>query len=539
MRKIYLSLFAAALLFAGCEKDEPKDEQAPELSISGLHESGLLVGEETVQITATDAGGIEKIDAYLGREYLNSLQEAPYELMINTSDFEDGDYELRIVAYDRAGNTQEWKQQLRVSNTLMEIDLSKTLSAWAEDERDRHIVISDKEGNLLESIHVEGQETDFSVVAPAGFYDEEVLLTVISKSSTGNLRLESVGGINRGIHWVFEQFVSRYELEDAEEKTPVGTVGIKMNNMAEEEVIYLSGDDGAREEFATFIQDESQVSIYDQPTVFYLVRDNFSDENPDAYSYLSISNVEAGKSYNIWPDVYFKNSLREYTINVPESEEFRVSGRASFTQNGEYNIRLGEIGNVNRLGKYYLPSDVEFAKYRFNVNRELGMIELGLEQYTESSQIDYEEIQARFRYLKADSREASVEITNPDFDFYQISWSNDHLDSPSTYIGWEFVAPASWGTLKLFDLSLVLPDLETSVVEAIVPVETFAIDFSDIHSYEELMPEFMIHMLGISLDGVQSYKYIYDYQSPLGNEGSRVLSSKRVSANPFLNPRRK
>ncbi len=538
MKKIYLSLFASALLFTACEKDEPKDEQAPEISVSGLHESGLVVGEEVVTITATDAGGIEKVELYLGTELISTLNAGPYEATINSTSYADGEYELKTVVYDKAGNLKEWKQPVKVSNVLMSIDLSSILPVWTKTEEERHLVVSDRNGSLLASAKVNGNENTFPINSPEDFYDEEVVLTVISKALNGNLRIESVGGIDRGTNWAFKEFISRYELEDAQERTPVGSVGIKVHNMVEES-INLSGQDGSREWLDEYNQGESQVSIYAQPTTFYLTKETYGNELPEAYSYLVIPNVEAGKSYSILADFHFKTNLQEHSFNIPNSENIGVYAWASFEAEGEYNIRLGQIGNESKPGKYFMPSDVDFSKFMFNVYREEGSTEFGFELYSESSQLNYGEIQAGFKYKEADSRGASLEISNPDFDFYQVEWTNYHLDSYSPRIEWTFVAPAHLTELNLVDLALIFPELDASVINSIKPDLTFAIDFSEINTYEELMPEFMIQMQGVSLNGVQSYKYMYNFESPVGMEGGRIQALKRPVKNPFLIERAK
>lgn len=546
MKKIYLSLFAAALLFTACEKDGPideqidkpteetKDELAPELTISGLHESNMLVGEEFLQIEATDEGGIEKIEVFMASELLSTLNTEPYEVNINSATYADGEYELKMIAYDSAGNQQEWNQVVKVSNVLMAMDLSGILAAWAKTEEERHLVFSDRNGNLLASAKVDGNENIFPINSPEDFYDEDVVLTVVSKSLNGKLRIESIGGIERGTTWAFEEFISRYELEDSQERTPVGSVGIKVHNMVEEN-INLSGQDGSREWFDEYNNGESTVSIYTEPTTFYLTKEIYGNETPNAYSYLVIPNVQAGNSYSILADFHFKSTLQEFSVNLPQSDESRISAWASFDDAGDYNIRLGEIGNESVAGKYYLPTDVDFSKFMFNVYRKEGTKDFGFEQYTESSQINYAEIQARFRYKEANNRFASLEITNPDFDFYQVVWSNYHLESYAPYIEWSFVAPAQYTELRLFDLGKIFPELDASVINSIQPDMTFAIDFQSINSYSELMPEFMIHMQGSSLNGRQSYKFMYDYQSPADMAGGRISGSKRRPLNnPFL-----
>ena len=119
MKKYSLGYCALAsmLLLASCQEDF-KDEVQPTISITSPAAGQKIWLDAPLTVDATDEQGVSKVAFYLDDELIGEDTEAPYELMLNTKEYEDGDYVLRTVAYDGSGNQTEVEREIEVFNTL-------------------------------------------------------------------------------------------------------------------------------------------------------------------------------------------------------------------------------------------------------------------------------------------------------------------------------------------------------------------------------------------------------------------------------------
>lgn len=273
--------------------EETKDELAPELTVSGLHECGLLVGEEQLQIEATDDGGIAKIEVFMDSKLLGTLCAAPYEVNINSTTYTDGEYELEVHAFDTAGNQQEWKQMVKISNVLITVDALKRAEALASWNEEGYIVASNKLGNILSSAKIENGKADYHFNAPDGFYDSHIVFSYISKDLDDvDLYVTSTNHVEGGIHWVFG-------LEDDLEEEPqnnIGTAGYSIYNFtSENEYMLLTGADGSyRSSFSN--ENEGVIELYAEPTTLLVKKKNFQGED---YTYRLVKNVNVGSHFSL------------------------------------------------------------------------------------------------------------------------------------------------------------------------------------------------------------------------------------------------
>ena len=80
------------------------DTQAPLVAITSIQEAALVSGAITVDVSATDEGGIALVELYINGERLNEDITSPYAFFWDTTAYANGSYELVAVAYDTAGN---------------------------------------------------------------------------------------------------------------------------------------------------------------------------------------------------------------------------------------------------------------------------------------------------------------------------------------------------------------------------------------------------------------------------------------------------
>ncbi len=92
------------------------DNTAPEVAFTTPAGGATVSGSVSVQVSATDDGGIASVDLYAGGSLFGSLQSGPYAWTVDTTAFAGGALELRAVATDAAGNTAEAAVSVTVDN---------------------------------------------------------------------------------------------------------------------------------------------------------------------------------------------------------------------------------------------------------------------------------------------------------------------------------------------------------------------------------------------------------------------------------------
>ena len=87
------------------EIDVEVDNTLPEIKITSHSEGEKLEGEETFVAEASDTGsGIWQVEFYFGGNLVGEDKSEPYTATINANDYPDGDYQLLVIARDRARN---------------------------------------------------------------------------------------------------------------------------------------------------------------------------------------------------------------------------------------------------------------------------------------------------------------------------------------------------------------------------------------------------------------------------------------------------
>lgn len=458
MKKVYLSLFAAALLFTACEKDDPidehveetKDELAPELTVSGLHESGLLVGEEQLQIEATDDGGIAKIEVFMDSQLLGTLSAAPYEVNINSTTYTDGEYELKMVAFDKAGNQQEWKQSVKVSNVLMVID-TRNLG-----EHDFYYLISDENGKVLESAAVE-KGKEYTITSPDDYYGvASASLFYIEASNFSDykdLGINSWMNIERGkrLSWTSDY-------EDAE-KT-IGTYDLEVSNMTDASIV-AAGMDGSWHYVGT--DGIETVGLYQSPLdVIFVKSPYYGSEQAPAYKLVKDvkANTKVSLDFLTVNEPFLKNFLK-----LPDSNDSYITVDG-ITPDGRF-IEINNNGESDTV--YYLPSSI-FAEQRLRLSLYKAAGDLSHELYkkfTDAGEVSFNPLQVTIEGSKLD-KALNFKISGDAHTFAYAYLSAE----PSTnhYISWLISVPA--GTEKVF-----LPELTEEL-------KVLTAEFNNVHHVE-------------------------------------------------------
>jgi hypothetical protein len=88
-------------LFGG---SAPGDATPPTTSITSPANGATVSGTVTVSVSASDAGGVTRVEVYADGGLVGSDTTAPYQVAWNTASVANGDHTLQTRAYDAAGN---------------------------------------------------------------------------------------------------------------------------------------------------------------------------------------------------------------------------------------------------------------------------------------------------------------------------------------------------------------------------------------------------------------------------------------------------
>jgi hypothetical protein len=95
------------------------DTTKPIASITAPAAASTVSGSVTITASATDNVGVSKVDFFAGGVLVGSDATAPYSVTWNTSAVANGTAQLRVVAYDVAGNFGEASHGVTVNNVVV------------------------------------------------------------------------------------------------------------------------------------------------------------------------------------------------------------------------------------------------------------------------------------------------------------------------------------------------------------------------------------------------------------------------------------
>jgi hypothetical protein len=81
------------------------DTQGPTLSLTNPADGSYILNPITISATATDAGGVAKVDFYINDQLQATRTATPYSYYWNTAVQADGNYAIKVVATDTVGHT--------------------------------------------------------------------------------------------------------------------------------------------------------------------------------------------------------------------------------------------------------------------------------------------------------------------------------------------------------------------------------------------------------------------------------------------------
>jgi hypothetical protein len=97
-------------------------DNPPRVSITSPAEGALLQNQVSVKGEATDDGGVKKVEFYLNDVKLGEDSAVPYELNLNTASYQNGNYIIKVLAFDEK---QSAEAKIQVTFQNQSIDTEK------------------------------------------------------------------------------------------------------------------------------------------------------------------------------------------------------------------------------------------------------------------------------------------------------------------------------------------------------------------------------------------------------------------------------
>ncbi len=143
MKRLKLNaLLMILLLISACEDDDNMDVIPPTIELTSH-----ILGEEvynTVEFNfeASDDVGLSSVAIAINGTQINQLNTPPFQFIVDTRNYDDGENELKAIAKDNSGNQTEIFSTIRINNAFADM-----LGTWQYNSGTRRIY---EDGQLVE-----------------------------------------------------------------------------------------------------------------------------------------------------------------------------------------------------------------------------------------------------------------------------------------------------------------------------------------------------------------------------------------------------
>jgi hypothetical protein len=140
------------------------DSAPPSVDVTAPHSGATLSNDVTVTASASDDRAVSRVDFFLGESLVASDSTAPYSGSITTRGFPNGSYDVKAVAYDAAGNSDEASVPVAVANST---SINYFLSVYDDSSMSSWIIIGNPtETQQVAEVYVAGVRRGTYTIGP-------------------------------------------------------------------------------------------------------------------------------------------------------------------------------------------------------------------------------------------------------------------------------------------------------------------------------------------------------------------------------------
>lgn len=145
------------------------DNTQPSVSITSPEDGTTVYEDEiTIEASASDDNGIEKVEFYFDGNLVDEITETPYEVDVDLAGYSDGDYDIIVIGRDVAGNYRHDTVTITISGSgetpIIEEPDSYTITPYAVAGKSRLVLDEDLyEGVPLSSSLLKNHDVATSV----------------------------------------------------------------------------------------------------------------------------------------------------------------------------------------------------------------------------------------------------------------------------------------------------------------------------------------------------------------------------------------
>ncbi|MHA7863865.1 Ig-like domain-containing protein [Flagellimonas marinaquae] len=381
-------LLIAISVFYACSSDstdpapEP-DTIAPTLdfTISGtsISSSPIVVGDQMeINISAEDAKGIDKVEAFIDNEKVGEDTSSPFNIIVDLSVYtaksltkKSQNYTLRVDAIDTSGNTSSLEQTITIvtEKTLVTINIPETYND--PNLIEFYLFASTMEGQLLGVKKVEPTDSSITVSTLEDISENEPFMLTLAKLTPYGAQFSTIGSITSSL--LPEINLESYPL--FENYTGTNTFQASGYEDTEDDILHIFGNrylgswNPSNPDIVTI--DRFNCIDCSNPSTdsLYLVKRNLSTND---YKYLTTAwDIDGDEiiSFNDFTDIGVEK--KEIQINNASSQSnayfnYRILGyfnESDFEDNFYHHVDTGLGSSItdNKINYYYNEIFENFA----------------------------------------------------------------------------------------------------------------------------------------------------------------------------------
>jgi outer membrane protein assembly factor BamB len=168
------------------------DKKPPEVNIKSVVDGSVVSGKMKVEIEAKDKN-LRRVEIYINEEKIAVKEEEQITMMIDTTKYVDGQYKLKAIAYDAAGNMKEASITIRIDNTAPTVSItSPSNNAYVSGTINVEVSATDGNGISKVELYVNSTKVSEKTTAPYTFSLDT------TKYSRGKNEIKAVAYDNSG-----------------------------------------------------------------------------------------------------------------------------------------------------------------------------------------------------------------------------------------------------------------------------------------------------------------------------------------------------